>query len=74
MGPDEKDGYVDGEDPEHEDEHRMRVIVKIVVGAGSLSDVRLLAFYDEVYTKLTVSRTKRSARVHVDNCTRTASK
>ena len=43
MGPDEEDGYVDGENPEHEDQHRVRVVVEIIMGARSLSYVRSLA-------------------------------
>ena len=43
MGPDQKDGYVDGKNPEHKDKHRVRVVVEIVVGAGSLFTIRLLA-------------------------------
>ena len=44
MGPDEEDGYVDGEHPEHEDQHRVRVVVEIIMGARSLSDVRSLVY------------------------------
>ncbi len=44
MGPDEKDGYVDGEDPEHEDQHRVRVVVEIIMDARSLSYIRFLAY------------------------------
>ena len=36
MGPDEEDGDVDGEHPEHEDQHRVGVVVEIIMGARSL--------------------------------------
>ena len=36
VDPDDKDGEVDGEDPEHEDEETVDVVIKVVVVARSL--------------------------------------
>lgn len=47
MRPDEKDGYVDGQNPKHEDQYGMRVVVEIIVGARSLSSVRVLECFHE---------------------------
>ena len=53
----------------------MCVIVEIIVDPRSLFIVRIfLQLQTECWSELTVSRTKRNARVHVDNCTSTASK
>ena len=41
VGPDEEDGDVDGEDPDHEDEDRMRIVVEIIVGPGALFTTRI---------------------------------
>lgn len=42
MGPDEKDGNVDGKDPEHEDQDRMCVIVEVIMGTRSLNSISYL--------------------------------
>ena len=36
MYPDDENGKVDGEDPEHEDEDGVGVVVEIIVGSRSL--------------------------------------
>ena len=36
MDPHHKNGDVDGQHPEHEDENRVCIVVKIIVGARSL--------------------------------------
>ena len=38
VDPDDKDGEVDGEDPEHEDEETVDVVVEVIVIARSLSE------------------------------------
>ena len=40
VGPHEEDGDVDWEDPDHEDEDRVRVVVEIIVGPRALYTVR----------------------------------
>ncbi len=44
VGPDEEDHDVDGEDPNHEEEDGVGVVVKIVVGAGGLGDFWVSCF------------------------------
>ena len=74
--PDDEDWYVDGEDPDHEDEDGVGVVVEIIVGSASLflCLANILLTIACAIDELTVSLTKRSARVQVDSCTRTASK
>ena len=36
VDPNDEDGEVDGENPEHEDEEGVRVVVEVVVGSGAL--------------------------------------
>lgn len=36
VDPHDEDGDVDGEDPEHEDEQGVRVVVEVIIGAGPL--------------------------------------
>ena len=45
VGPDEEDHDVDGEDPDHEEEDRVGVIVEIMIGAGGLGDVWISCFH-----------------------------
>ena len=70
MYPNHEDGQIDWEDPEHEDEDGVSVVVEIIMGAGLL---RILVFgsrgIDPIGFKLTVSLANLNARVQVASCT-----
>lgn len=44
VNPDDEDGKVDGEDPQHEDEETVDVVVEVVVVARSLSECVSFSF------------------------------
>lgn len=70
VNPDHENGDIDRKDAKHEDEDRVGVVVKIMVGWGSLHN-RILLLSDDVVCRslLTFSRTWREALTHVANWT-----
>lgn len=75
MYPNHKDGDVDREDAEHEDEDGMGVVIEITMNPRTLSKLEPCMLARPWTKKLTaVSRANLNARVQVASCTMQASK